>query len=76
MIIRGRGDLLNFFRKALAIDLEKQPWEFTAEPYKQNASAAQRRLSFMWYAELGKCSGNGKDYERLAGFSLVARQHM
>lgn len=64
MIIRGHGDLLNFFRKAWAIDLSKRPWELTAQPYKPKRSNAQLRLSFMWYAELAKQSGNGKDHER------------
>ncbi len=42
----------------------KQPWVVSAEPYKKDRSLAQNRLSFMWYSELGKHSGNGKEYER------------
>ena len=64
MIIRGHGDLLNFFRKALSIDLSKGAWEFKADKYKPKRSAEQNGLAFIWYAELGKHTGSGKDYER------------
>ena len=64
MIVRTDKDRNEFIIKALSVDLTKKPWEFNAEPYKPNRSAAQRRLTYMWYAEIGKHTGNGKDYER------------
>lgn len=63
-IIRNNADREAFFSKARRVDLQKKPWLFTAEPYKPDRSLAQNRLSFKWYSELGKHSGNGKDYER------------
>lgn len=64
MIIRNNADREAFFSKARMIDLTRKPWIFTAELYKPDRSNAQNRLSFMWYAELGKHSGSGKDFER------------
>jgi hypothetical protein len=64
MIIRTDSDRNEFIARAVKIDLTKQVWRFEAKPYKPNRSAEQNRLAFMWYAELAKQSGNGKDYER------------
>lgn len=45
------------------VSLDK-PYVVTVKQVKKDRSLAQNKLAFQWYAELGKQSGNGKEFER------------
>ena len=64
MLIRDNKDRDAFIEKAMQVDLSKGAWVFEAKKYKKDRSLAQNRLSFKWYSELGKHSGNGSKHER------------
>ena len=64
MIIRTKADKTTVLAKIASINLGKQPWEVSAEPYKPNRSIAQNRLSFSYYNQLGKATGHGTQYDR------------
>lgn len=64
MLIHNDRDRQEFIQKAMQVDLNKQAWIFSAEPFKQKRSQAQNKLLNVWYTEIGKAKGNGFDFER------------
>ena len=50
--------------EAAADASDSKPYELIIQPIKTDRSAAQNRLSFMWYSQLGKQTGHGKEHER------------
>ncbi|MFK5948814.1 MAG: hypothetical protein QM500_08620 [Methylococcales bacterium] len=61
--------IANEFHRSKAIELIKSwslksPMELVGQIYTPDRSKAQNRLSFKWYSELAKQSGNGIDHER------------
>ena len=57
MIIKSDKDRQTFIAKALAVDLEKQPWEFIAHPYKRDRNAEQNALINKSYSIISKHQG-------------------
>lgn len=64
MLIKTEGDRKKLISKVLDLKLDKGPYLVTAEKFKPDRSGAQNRLSYMWYAFIGKQTGEGKDYIR------------
>lgn len=64
MLVRTEDDRKKLVAKVLELNLEKGPYLVSAERFKRDRSGAQNRLSHMWYAALGKATGEGKEYIR------------
>lgn len=52
-------------QEVMSLDpLSKHPFKVTIAEGKETRRLKQNRLSFLWYREIGKQSGNGEIYER------------
>lgn len=57
MIVRTEHQRKEVLQRIQKINLDKQAWEITAHPWKAKRSDEQNNLSHMWYAEIGRQSG-------------------
>jgi len=54
VLIRNTTDRNDFITKCLKVDLDKQVWKFTAEPYQPGKSDEQRGLFHVLCRQLGQ----------------------
>ena len=64
MLVRTEDDRRELVKKVMDLNLDKGPYLIKAEKFKRDRSGAQNRLSHMWYAALGKMTGEGKEQIR------------
>ena len=63
-VIRNRGDAIALLNIVAGLDTDgDQPWIVRISKAKEARRSKQNRLSWLWYTELGKMTGHGKDYE-------------